>query len=217
MALALFDLDDTLIDGDCASLWSGHMAALGWVDGPSFIERDRELMALYAQGKLAMEAYMTFSLSPLVGRTIEEVAQAVDPFVEDVITPRIHEDAIACLARHREEGDRLLIISASAHFLVSRIAKQLGVEEVLAIDLEHQQGAYTGNTRGILTYREGKVARLHSWLQEQGEGLEGAYFYSDSRNDLPLLSLVARPHTVNPDPVLQAHADATGWPILQWQ
>ena len=216
MALALFDLDDTLIDGDCASLWSSHMAALGWVDGPSFIERDRELMELYAQGKLAMETYMTFSLSPLVGRTIEEVAEAVAPFVEDVITPRIHEEAIACLARHREEGDRLLIISASAHFLVSRIAKHLGVEEVLAIDLEHQQGVYTGNTSGILTYRDGKVTRLLSWLQEQGEGLDGAYFYSDSRNDLPLLSLVAKPHTVNPDAVLRAHADATGWPILRW-
>lgn len=217
MALALFDLDDTLIDGDCASLWSGHMAALGWVDGPSFLERDRELMALYAQGQLAMEDYMTFSLSPLVGRTVEEVAEAVDPFVEDVITPRIHADAVACLARHRGEGDRLLIISASAHFLVSRIGKQLGVEEVLAIDLEHQQGTYTGNTRGILTYREGKVARLQAWLQEQGQTLEDAYFYSDSRNDLPLLSVVAKPHTVNPDSTLQAHADAMGWPILRWQ
>jgi len=217
MALALFDLDDTLIDGDCASLWSSHMAALGWVDGPSFIKRDRELMALYAQGKLAMEEYMTFSLSPLVGRTIEEVADAVDPFVEDIITPRIHADAIACLARHREAGDRLLIISASAHFLVSRIGKQLGVDEVLAIDLEHRQGVYSGNTTGILTYREGKVARLQTWLQEQDETLDGAYFYSDSRNDLPLLSAVSRPYTVNPDATLQAHADAAGWPILRWQ
>jgi HAD superfamily hydrolase (TIGR01490 family) len=217
MALAIFDLDDTLIDGDCASLWSEHMAVLGWVDGESFISKDHELMALYAEGKLAMEDYMAFSLSPLVGRTAEEVDFVVGPFVEDVIEPLIHSDATRCLAQHRAAGDRILVISASAHFLVSAIAERLGVEEVLAIDLEEQHGCYSGRTRGVLTYRDGKVTRLHAWLEEHGESLEGAYFYSDSRNDLPLLSLVASPHTVNPDPTLRAHAEQAGWPILEWR
>ncbi|MHC5348777.1 HAD family hydrolase [Metapseudomonas furukawaii] len=217
MALAIFDLDDTLIDGDCASLWSAHMAELGWVDGESFIPKDRQLMALYAEGKLAMEDYMAFSLSPLVGRTAEEVAFVVEPFVEEVIEPLIHSDAMRCLARHRGAGDRLLIISASAHFLVSAIAERLGVEEVLAIDLDEQHGHYSGRTRGVLTYREGKVTRLHAWLEQEGESLEGAYFYSDSRNDLPLLSRVDKPHTVNPDPSLRAHAEQAGWPILDWR
>ncbi|MCY1513464.1 putative phosphatase [compost metagenome] len=89
--------------------------------------------------------------------------------------------------------------------------------EVLAIDLEEQHGCYSGRTRGVLTYREGKVTRLNAWLEEQGETLEGAYFYSDSRNDLPLLSRVANPHTVNPDPTLRAHAVQAGWPILDWR
>jgi HAD superfamily hydrolase (TIGR01490 family) len=217
MALAIFDLDDTLIDGDCASLWSEHMAVLGWVDGESFISKDHELMALYAEGKLAMEDYMAFSLSPLVGRTAEEVDFVVGPFVEDVIEPLIHSDATRCLAQHRAAGDRILVISASAHFLVSAIAERLGVEEVLAIDLEEQHGCYSGHTRGVLTYREGKVARLNAWLEEQGESLEGASFYSDSRNDLPLLALVANPKVVNPDPVLRAHAEESGWPVLEWR
>ncbi|MFG5859703.1 HAD family hydrolase [Metapseudomonas sp. CR1201] len=217
MTLAIFDLDDTLIDGDCASLWSAHMAELGWVDGESFIRKDRELMTLYAEGQLAMEDYMAFSLSPLVGRTAEEVDFVAGPFVEDVIEPLIHSDAMRCLARHRAAGDRILIISASAHFLVSAIAERLGVAEVLAIDLEEQHGCYSGRTRGVLTYREGKVTRLNAWLEEQGETLEGAYFYSDSRNDLPLLSRVANPHTVNPDPTLRAHAVQAGWPILDWR
>ena len=217
MALAIFDLDDTLIDGDCASLWSAHMAELGWVDGESFIRKDHELMALYAEGKLAMEDYMAFSLSPLVGRTAEEVDFVAGPFVEDVVEPLIHSDAMRCLAQHRAAGDRILIISASAHFLVSAIAERLGVEEVLAIDLEEQHGCYSGRTHGVLTYREGKVTRLNAWLEEQGENLEGAYFYSDSRNDLPLLSLVANPRTVNPDPTLRAHAEEAGWPVLDWR
>lgn len=217
MALAIFDLDDTLIDGDCASLWSEHMAVLGWVDEESFVSKDHELMALYAEGKLAMEDYMAFSLSPLVGRTAEEVDFVVGPFVEDVIEPLIHSDATRCLAQHRAAGDRILVISASAHFLVSAIAGRLGVEEVLAIDLDEQHGCYSGQTRGVLTYREGKVARLKAWLQEHGESLEGAHFYSDSRNDLPLLTLVANPKAVNPDPTLRAHAEQAGWPILDWR
>lgn len=217
MALAIFDLDDTLIDGDCASLWSAHMADLGWVDRDSFLARDHELMTLYAEGKLAMEDYMAFSLSPLVGRTAEEVASVVEPFVEDVIEPIIHSDAMRCLAGHRQAGDRLLIISASAHFLVSAIGERLGVEEVLAIDLAEEHGHYSGKTRGVLTYRDGKVTRLNAWLAKHGERLDGAYFYSDSRNDLPLLGMVDNPRVVNPDPVLRAHAEQAGWPILAWR
>ncbi|MDO9322825.1 MAG: HAD family hydrolase [Pseudomonas sp.] len=217
MALAIFDLDETLIDGDCASLWSAYMAKLGWVDGESFLKRDTELMALYSQGLLAMEDYMTFSLSPLVGRTAEEVAHVVEPYVEEVIEPLIYSDACKTLAQHRAAGDRLLVISASGVHLVGPIAERLGVNEVLAIELDEEHGCYSGKTRGILTYREGKVKRLQAWLVEQGESLDGAYFYSDSRNDLPLLSLVSRPQVVNPDPVLKAHAEQAGWPVLNWR
>ncbi|UTW08559.1 HAD family hydrolase [Pseudomonas benzenivorans] len=217
MALAIFDLDDTLIDGDCASLWSAEMAKLGWVDGDSFLARDRELMALYAEGKLAMEDYMAFSLAPLVGRSAEEVAYVVEPFVEEVIEPLLYSDATRCLARHRAAGERILVISASAHFLVSAIAARLGIDEVLAIELEQRHGGYSGRTQGVLTYREGKVTRLQRWLEQQGESLDGAYFYSDSRNDLPLLQRVSLPHAVNPDPVLRAHAEQAGWPILNWR
>ncbi len=109
------------------------------------------------------------------------------------------------------------MISASGVHLVAPIAERLGVNEVLAIELDEQHDCYNGNTRGILTYREGKVKRLQAWLVEQGESLDGAYFYSDSRNDLPLLSLVTQPRVVNPDPVLKAHAEQAGWPILNWR
>ena len=216
MALAIFDLDETLIHGDCASLWARHMADIQWVDRDSFLPREQELMALYSQGKLAMEDYMAFTLAPLVGRSEEEVAFVVGPFVEEVSEPIIYGDAMRCLAAHRAAGDRLLVISASAHFLVSAIAARLGIDEVLAIDCEQQHGGYSGRTRGVLTYREGKVTRLEAWLQAEGETLEGAHFYSDSRNDLPLLQRVPHPHAVNPDAVLREHAERAGWDILHW-
>lgn len=217
MALALFDLDETLIHGDCASLWSAWMARIGWVDAEDFPRRDQALMALYGQGQLAMEDYMSFSLEPLVGRTPAEVAEVVHGYLDTVIAPRFYPGARSTVEAHRQAGDRLLVISASAAFLVQPIAARLGIEEVLAIDLEVVAGRYTGRTSGVLTYREGKVIRLEQWLQEQHESLACASFYSDSRNDLPLLSKVEHPVAVNPDEVLLAQAQAAGWKVLDWR
>lgn len=217
MALAIFDLDETLIHGDCASLWSEHMVRLGWVDGESFLRRDREMMEAYSKGEMAMEDYMAFSLEPIAGRTLEELAHLVEPWVEDVIEPIIYGDACRCIADHRKQGDRVLIISASGTHLVGPIAARLGVDEYLAIELEAVNGVYTGNTHGVLTYREGKITRLLEWLDQEQENLEDASFYSDSRNDLPLLLKVDHPRAVNPDPVLRAHAEQHGWPILAWK
>lgn len=216
MALAIFDLDDTLIHGDSASLWSREMMRLGWVEDEDFLSLDQELMNAYSQGKLAMEDYMAFSLTPMVGRTVENVAEAVAQFIKAVIDPLVYREARQTIARHKAAGDRLLVISATGVHIVSPVAAHLGIDEVLAIDLEVQDGQFTGLTEGILTYREGKVLRLSEWLRAQDEMLEGAFFYSDSRNDLPLLKLVDNPITVNPDPTLRAYAQEHGWPVLDW-
>lgn len=216
MALAIFDLDETLIHGDCASLWSEQMVRLSWVDGESFLRRDRELMDAYGKGHLKMEDYMAFSLEPLIGRSQEEVEHLVEPWVEDFIEPIIFSEATRTIAAHRKAGDRILVISASGVHLVGPIAARLGIDEYLGIDLEVVNGIYTGKTVGTLTYREGKITRLLEWLDQEEENLEGASFYSDSRNDLPLLLKVDHPHVVNPDPVLREHAEQHGWPILHW-
>ena len=217
MALAIFDLDETLIHGDCATLWSEQMGRLGWVDAVPFMQRNNELMDAYSQGRLRMEEYMAFSLEPMAGRTPEEVDHLVGPWVEDCIEPIIFSDACTAIAAHRKAGDRILVISASGTHLVKPIAERLGIDEVLGIELEVKNGVYTGNTVGTLTYREGKITRLMEWLDEHEENLEGASFYSDSRNDLPLLLKVDQPHVVNPDPVLREHAEKAGWPIHHWK
>lgn len=216
MALAIFDLDETLIHGDCASLWSAQMARLGWVDGDAFLRRDQELMDAYGKGHLAMEDYMIFSLEPLIGRSPEEVEHLVEPWVEDFIEPIIFSDATQAIARHRQAGDRILVISASGTHLVRPIAERLGIDEILGIELQVEGGVYTGKTEGVLTYREGKITRLLEWLDQEEENLEGASFYSDSRNDLPLLRKVDYPHVVNPDPALREEAEKNGWPIHTW-
>lgn len=217
MSLALFDLDETLIRGDCSSLWSAFMVTQGWVaNEEAFLQRDADLMAQYALGKMDMQAYMNYTLEPLKGLTQQYVAQGVQQFIHDVIAPRVYEAARDCLAYHRARGDRLVIISASGEHLVTPIAHFLGVGETLAIGVGTENGMLTGATQGVMTFREGKVTRLMTLINQDIAQLQNASFYSDSHNDLPLLIKVGHPNAVNPDVILRQYAQQQGWPIFTW-
>ncbi len=217
MSLALFDLDDTLIAGNSPSLWLEHLAQLGWVDRDSFIAREQQLVAQYAAGQASLEEYLAHALQPLVGRTPEEVAYVAAPFVEEVIEPLIHGDAMRCVSAHRSQGARILIISATPTFLVEAIAERLGIADVLGTDLALAHGHYSGAIDDLACARDGKRHKLAQWLQAQGESDADAHFYSDSINDLPLLQAVSHAHAVNPDAALRAEAERRGWEILHWR
>jgi len=75
-------------------------------------------------------------------------------------------------------------------------------------------GQYTGKIAGTPSFQHGKVKRLTTWLEKTGLSLQGSYFYSDSRNDLPLLELVDYPVVVDADDTLLAHAKKNNWPIM---
>lgn len=218
MNLALFDLDETLINGDCSSLWSAFMVEQGWVADPDFfLQQDAEMMRLYAVGQMDMTAYMNWTLIPLKNRSEADVTAMVQRFVHEVIAGRVYADARQCLAEHRAKGDRTIVISASGVHLVAPIAQYLGIDETLAIGVETQDGFFTGFTQGVLTFREGKVARLMTLLNRDETQLANASFYSDSHNDLPLLNKVGKPCAVNPDVILLQHARQAGWPIHAWR
>jgi len=218
MKLALFDLDETLISGDCSSLWSAYMVAQGWVaDEQAFLQQDAALMQQYAVGQMDMHEYMRCTLAPLTGRSQHDVAAMVARYIDDVIAPRVYAHARECLATHRAQGDRMVIISASGEHLVQPIARFLGVEETLAIGVQIRDGRFTGDTQGTMTYREGKVSRLLDLIHHDESLLQHANFYSDSHNDLPLLTRVGQPVVVNPDAILLQHARQAGWPIYAWR
>ncbi|MFC7421102.1 HAD family hydrolase [Iodobacter arcticus] len=215
MALAIFDLDDTLIKGDSASLFLQFLVNKGLADA-SVLVKEAELMQAYHQGLLQMEDYMSFTLQALKGRSIDEVGQWVADFIEQMIAPIVFAEARQVIAKHRAQGDRVLIISATGDHIVGPIARFLGVADYLAIGLDSQDGLYTGQTRGVLTYQQGKVLRLEAWLQKEQESLVGSSGYSDSRNDVPLLSVVRHAYVVNPDPHLQVIRLQQSWNLLRW-
>jgi len=159
-------------------------------------------------------AFLAFSLKPLSENAPQDLQRWRAGFVESKIRPLVGQPAIDLVEQHRAAGDTLLVITATNTFVTRPIVDIFGIEHLIGTEPEQVDGRYTGQVSGIPSFRDGKVTRLRDWLEATGESLEGAAFYSDSHNDLPLLQLVDKPVAVDPDDALRKHADQAGWPIL---
>lgn len=214
VTLAIFDLDNTLIGGDSDHLWGQFVCERQLVEDKDFGQRADQFYADYEAGNLDIDAYLRFALSPLVGRSPEERDAWHRDFMKSKINPILLPRAARLLADHRQQGHELLIITATNRFITGPIARSLGVEELIACEGEIRDGVYTGEPSGVPAFQEGKVTRLQQWLEDRDITFGGAYFYSDSHNDLALLELVDNPVAVDPDDTLRAHAEKRGWPII---
>jgi HAD superfamily hydrolase (TIGR01490 family) len=214
MSLAIFDLDNTLLGGDSDHAWGEFLIAQGLVSPEEHRRKNDEFYRQYQQGGLDIQAYLRFALAPLAGRPPEELAALHRQFMADFIADMRLPAAEALIDQHRQAGDTLMVITATNRFVTEPIVRSLGIDILLASDAEVVDGFYTGEPQGIPCFQEGKVQRLESWLTENGQSLDGSYFYSDSHNDLPLLQRVERPVAVDPDPQLRAHAEQAGWPVI---
>lgn len=214
MALALFDLDNTLLAGDSDHAWGEFLCRHGLVEADSYRARNDAFYQDYLDGCLDVQAYQDFC-QELLGRSeMEQLAAWHRQFMAEFIEPIILAKGEALLQRHQQAGDRVVIITATNRFITGPIAARLGVDTLLATECGLENGRYTGRSVDVPCFQGGKVVRLERWLAENGKSLEGSWFYSDSRNDLPLLSRVSHPVAVDPDPVLRAEAEARGWPVI---
>ncbi len=214
MVLAIFDLDNTLLGGDSDHAWGEYLIAKGLVDPVWYKEQNDYFFDQYKQGTLDIYAFQALALAPLIGQSQETLANWHAEYLRDHVVPLRLPKADSLIDKHRQQGDELLIITATNCFITGPIAELLGINHLLATDPEIVDGGYTGQISGIPCYQEGKVTRLQSWLDETGQKLEGSYFYSDSRNDLPLLEIVDNPIAVDPDDYLRDVAERRGWPII---
>jgi HAD superfamily hydrolase (TIGR01490 family) len=214
MTLAIFDLDNTLIAGDSDHLWGEFLCDRGIVDSDTFRATNAQFYADYQRGNLDIAAYAAFALGPLAGRTPASVEALQQAFMETCIEPLFLPAATTLINEHRAQGHRLLIITATNEFVTRPIADRLGIDTLLGCAVEVRDGVFTGRATGTLTYREGKVQRLREWMAAEGERLDGAWFYSDSHNDLPLLELVDNPVVVDPDDALATAGRARAWPVI---
>lgn len=214
MSLAIFDLDNTLLHGDSDHAWGEFLCEQGIVDIELYRQANDTFYHQYVAGTLNIYEFLEFALKPLKDLPHEQLTQLHLQFMKEKVEPMITEKAEALLKHHRDRGDYLLIITATNKFVTGPIAKRLGVDDIMATDPEEVDGQYTGKVAGIPCFQGGKVKRLNTWLANSDHTLEGSYFYSDSRNDLPLLEVVENPVAVDADETLTQIATERGWPVM---
>lgn len=214
MTLALFDLDNTLLSGDSDYEWGHYLVSKGLVDRDHYAAANQRFYEQYKQGVLDIREFSAFSFTPLSERSMAELAALHRDFMVSVIEPLITTAARQLVEQHREQGHTLMVITATNSFITRPIVEAFGIPHLLATEPKVVDGRYTREIDGIPCFQAGKVTRLQHWLENREETLSGSYFYSDSRNDLPLLEMVDNPVAVDPDDILRALAVEKSWPIL---
>lgn len=220
--LALFDLDHTLLPIDSDYSWGQFTAARGWTDAVEFTRQNDAFYTQYQAGTLDIFEYARFATAAFVrqGEALSVAAHA--DYMRTVVQPALKPQAMQLVQQHKDAGATVIIITATNEFVTRPIAQALGADELMAVDLERDStpggsGWFTGEVRGIPSFREGKVLRVEAWLAARGLGWGDVHstFYSDSINDLPLLEKANVPVATNPDEPLRAIAQARGWRILE--
>ncbi len=217
MRLALFDLDNTLLSGDSDFEWSQFLIEQGVLDRELFEAKNLKFYEQYKAGVLDIHEFLDFQLKPLSRHARKVLDAWHEEFMRIKVRPMMGAAARALVAKHLAAEDICLIITATNSFVTAPIAREFGVPHLIGTDPEQVNGEFTGNVAGIPSFREGKVTRLENWMAERGwdwSSFSDTTFYSDSLNDLPLLSKVKQPVAVDPDATLREHAQRHGWQII---
>ncbi|UJS25924.1 HAD family hydrolase [Thiothrix winogradskyi] len=214
MTLALFDLDNTLLNGDSDYAWGQYLVSKGLVEREHYETANQYFYDQYKQGVLDIHEFSAFSFQPLSERSMAELAALHREFMASTVHPMITEAAQQLVEQHRRQGHTLVVITATNSFITRPIVAAFGIPYLLATEPKIVNERYTREIDGIPCFQAGKVTRLQHWLENRAETLTGSYFYSDSRNDLPLLEMVDNPVAVDPDDTLHAIAQEKGWPII---
>ena len=213
MPLAIFDLDDTLLAGDSDRAWGEFLASMGKLP-PNFAD---EAHAAYVDGTIDFDFYTDEILKPVAGMSAEELEPLLERYIRSHVDPLYCTRARELLEMHRGKGDKLVIATATIDLITSRIMPHFEVDTLLATRAEWADGVISGQVTGTPCFQEGKRDTLIDWARAEGESLSGAFFYSDSFNDMPLLEYVDNPRVVNPDQRLRRAAQERDWMIYDFR
>jgi HAD superfamily hydrolase (TIGR01490 family) len=211
--LALFDLDETLLNGDSDYLWGQYLVEQGVVDPSEYEQANQKFYEQYKQGCLDIDEFCRFAFQPLSQHPLETLKEWRTGFVQEKIKPIMLQKGKELLQYHRERGDTLVIITATNNFITQPIAELYQVDQLIATRPSMKDGVYTGGLDAAC-FAADKPIRLQEWLANTNLDLRGSYGYSDSCNDIPLLETVEFPHAVDPDDTIRAHAEQHTWPVL---
>lgn len=216
MKLALFDLDNTLLNIDSDHAWGEFLISEGLVDPVCHRQINDQFYEDYKAGKLDPIAYNEFVFEFLTQHSDEELKALHDRFMQTVIAPQMRPEGAKTIQAHLSLGHTVVGITATSDFITTPIFHAFGIHQIIATQAEYVDGHYTGKVVGVPCYQTGKITRLESWLAMQEAPVEEAWAYSDSINDRALLEYATHPIAVNPDDQLLTLAQEKGWRIADW-
>jgi HAD superfamily hydrolase (TIGR01490 family) len=219
-AAAFFDLDNTFVQG--ASLF--HLAKGMYRRG--FFPTRVIVKGLWIQVYFRMvgrekpghiDDARAATLGFIEGHTVEEVTAISREVYEESIAPRIWPGTRAIAQMHLDVGQQVWLVTAAPIEVAGVIAARLGLTGALGTTAEHVEGVYTGHLKGDLLHGPAKAEAVRALAREHGFDLARCFAYSDSYNDLPMLSLVGHPCVINPDRRLQNHAEEQDWQLRDYR
>lgn len=214
MKLAIFDLDNTLIGGDSDCLWGEFLTEKGYIDSDAYKKGHERFYGQYTEGTMDIYEFLQFQLKVLADNDMQTLNAWRENYIEEKIKPIVLLKAVEIVEDHRQKGHELLIVTATNRFITEPIAKEYNIKELIACEPEIVNGEYTGKVVGTPSFADGKVTRLHEWLENREEKVEESWFYSDSHNDIPLLKEVDHAIAVDADEKLIKEAKKQNWPVI---
>ena len=215
--LVLFDLDNTLLAGDSDFEWAQFLIAKGVLDREVQEAKNVQFYEQYKAGTLDIFEFLDFQLAPLARHPRTELDAWHREFMATSIAPMITDKARALVRQHLDSGALVAVVTATNSFVTGPIVREFGIPHLVATIPAQENGAFTGKPRGMPAFKAGKIERVDAWLESLGlytGSFARSWFYSDSHNDLPLMSRVTDPVAVDPDDTLRTHAAGAGWPII---
>ncbi len=215
--IVLFDMDNTLVLADTINLWADFLDAKGFMTEKDR-EKQRQFDEDYKENRLDVVASFEFALTVL-NRIPQDKRDAWrEECFQTLIKPEISSIGLRLIDAYKQQPDTLVILStATNEFLAAPVAQYAGVHALIATEEEMHGGQFTGKIVGVPNLGEGKVIKFQHWLELQQLTAAHTVFYSDSINDLPLLSEVKTPIVVDPDHRLKAIAIQNGWEIMSFK
>ena len=211
--LAIFDLDNTIIKID-----SDYEMVNYLIDKDLIFEKYRKInenyFNSYEDGSLNIEYFSEFSLKPFIGMNQNDINLVLDDFYFKIIEPAFNQKLIKRINKHKKLNQDILLASATNSLIVSYIASKLGFKNFISSKVVFKKGICTGKVEKPHALGEGKLELVEKFLSDFNFNLSDACFYSDSKNDLPLLEAVYMPIAVNPDKYLKKFAKNKNWMII---
>ncbi|MFI7587970.1 HAD family hydrolase [Spongisporangium articulatum] len=218
-AAAFFDVDNTIVRG--ASIF--HIARglyrrgfLTWRDIVKFAWQQAQFMAV-GENTSTVADVQARALAFIAGRSVAEMRAVGEEVFDELLIDKLWPGTLALARMHEDAGQRVWLVTATPIEIAQVIAERLNLTGALGTVPEHVDGVYTGKLVGAAMHGEAKAAAVRALAEREGLALKRCVAYSDSANDIPLLSLVGHPVAVNPDHALRAHARANGWQVQDYR